>query len=424
MKFNYSDLPDASRIPRRPPEDAVYRTNAPSEFHDNPLYLALPGLRTMEEVIDVIEAGNPTLDQSVLTLSVLERKERVNRVRPVLFAVRQHAAMESLVMSTNRNAFSSRHWTARFMEKSIGAAWGANNGSRFEDDPVGAGAVFGGPGEGKTVSLKTILMSCPQVVHHHTFKGQRIGVIQVVWMYLSMPPKASPSGLLAWIMFVLDLVLGTNYLNELERDKGNHSLKTRLVASKLATHAVGVIYCDEFQNIQAGAATQRKELDNTLQELINLTQTRFVFVGTHESRSVLKSPALERRMIGEEGQLIWRPLPLGAEWNDFLERLWEWQVTKIPTPLTQELKVALHRLTGGVPDYAKKLFQAAQSRIIGNSKHPEEQLSLEVFQSTLEESFTDLHEKLETQFKIQRKVSEANARAAASAEKAAAGRAA
>ena len=79
----------------------------------------------------------------------------------------------------------------------------------------------------------------------------------------------------------------------------------------------------------------------------------------------------------------------------------------------------MHRLTGGVPDYTKKLFTAAQANIIGNSGFPDEQLTTEVLTRTMQESFTDLHVRLEAKYRRNMKQAERATAAAAAAAAAA-----
>jgi hypothetical protein len=245
---------------------------------------------------------------------------------------------------------------------------------------------------------------------HTEFRGRRLGIQQVVWLYLSMPPKASPYGLLSWIASTLDFILKTNYQADVERAR-NHTAQVRVIARALAIHAVGVIFCDEVQNIGVGSETERGVLENTLQELINYTHTRWVFIGTRDGLASVKSGALLRRMCGERGRINWKPLekispekshrnsPSGeydpqkplreGDWEEFVRRLWDWQVTVVPTPLDEKISDTILRLTGGVPDYAKRLFTAAQSLVIGKKQFPDEQLTPDILIEAMKNSFAE-----------------------------------
>ena len=408
MKHRKHIKPDFSRIPIRPRDRAIYRDNVPAHAMNNPLYRALPGPRAFADVEKIVEEGNPLFDPSINALSAMDRRERIDEVLGVFVAVRNHQNLEDLVMTTIRQAALAFPLTERFLEETVKpgqlAAAARQKSSRRS---VGAGAVYGTVGSGKTESLIQILMSCPQTIEHGEFNGRRLGFVQISWIYVSMPPKASAFGFLLWIAGVLDLLLESTYWSDVLHAR-NHTEATGIVASALALNAVGAVFCDELQNIEVGSKAERALLENTIQELVNATHTRFVFVGTNEARDAVNSEALHRRMTGERGQLTWTPLKFGEDWDKFINAIWAWQVTSVPTPLTPELSALLHRLTGGVPDYAKKLFTAMQAAVIGNEKQfPKEQMPKEGFVKMMRIRFPKIHKQLERRFAI------ANPRAAA-----------
>ena len=400
MKNRKHIKPDFSRVPIRPRDQAEYRDNVPANAMSNPLYRTLPGPRTFEDLKKIVEGGNPVFDPSIRDLPAIERRERIDEVLGVLVALPHHQNLDDLVMTTIRQAALAFPLTDRFLEDTVKpgqlAAIARQKCSRRS---VGAGAVFGAVGSGKTESLIQILMACPQTIEHGEFNGRRLGFVQISWIYVSMPPKASAFGFLLWIAGVLDLVLGTSYWSDVLHAR-NHTEATGIVASALALNAVGVVFCDELQNIKVGSSAERELLENTIQELINATHTRFVFVGTNEARDAVNSEALLRRMVGERGQLTWTPLKWGADWDTFIKAIWEWQATRVPTPLTPELSALLYRLTGGVPDYAKKLFTAMQAAVIGNEKQfPEEQMTPQAFVRMMRLRFPKIHRQNERRYK-------------------------
>lgn len=398
MKHNHHSKPDFSRIPIRDAEPAVYRDNVPASALNNPLYRALPGPRTPAELQAIVEAGNPILDPSMRSLSAMERRERIEEVNAVFVALPNHQDLEDLVMTSIRQAAMAFPLTDRHLEDSVKSAHlHATVRQKCFRRSVGAGALFGAVGSGKTESLVQILLACPQVIEHADFQGRHLGFVQISWLYVSMPPKASAFGFLLWIAGVLDLVLKTNYWSDVLHAR-NHTEATGIIASALTLNAVGVVFCDELQNIIVGSRTERALLENTIQELVNATHTRFVFVGTNESRDAILSEALLRRMAGERGQLTWTPLKRGPDWDDFINRIWEWQATKSATPLTPELSALLHRLTGGVPDYAKKLFTATQSVVIGNVAYRDEQMTAKLFLKVMRSRFPKIHKQNERRY--------------------------
>jgi hypothetical protein len=399
------DMPDFSRLPYRSPEEAIYRVDddsVPPRVADNPLYLALPRPRKPSEVRTVLEAENPPLDPEVRNHSPEVRRERIDDLDPAVCTLRRHIQLEEMVMSTIRNSFAYRPWHGLYIETAAQLATGigqpASAKSNHRGGAVGAGSLFGDVGLGKTLAMTSLLMACPQTILHVSFRGRRLGIQQVVWLYLSMPPKASAYGLLAWIASILDYSLKTSYRNDLDRSR-NHTAQVRIIARALAIHAVGVIFCDELQNIEVGSKSERMVFENTLQELINYTHTRWVFIGTKAARQTIQSSALQRRMCGERGQIIWEPMAPGPEWDEFFKWLLSRLVTRRPTPFDQRLSVAANGLTGGVPDNAKRLITAAESNIIGHSRFPEEQLTTEILEKTMKENFPNKYDCVRTRYK-------------------------
>lgn len=302
-------------------------------------------------------------------------------------------------MSTIRQAALAYPLTERFLDETVNPSnLAANARKKCSRRSVGAGAVFGAVGGGKTESLVQILMACPQTILHREFNGRKLGFTQISWIYISMPPKASAFGFLLAIAGVLDLILKTNYWSEVLNAR-NYAEAEAIVAAYLSLNAVGVVFCDELQNIKVGSRTEHDLLENTIQELVNVTHTRFVFVGTDESRNAVNSEALLRRMVGERGQLTWGPLKWGPDWDDFINMVWKWQATMVPTPLTPGLGALLHRLTGGVPDYAKKLLTTTQAIVIGDPKYSQEQMTDKLFVRVMRNRFPKIHSGLERRFR-------------------------
>src|SRR5579871_6621181 len=81
------DVPDFSRLPFRPAEDAEYRDpkDVPPHLADNPLYLALPGPRTMSQVQEIIKRGAPVFDPFVRQKTAAQRREWIDVVDPLAF---------------------------------------------------------------------------------------------------------------------------------------------------------------------------------------------------------------------------------------------------------------------------------------------------------------------------------------------------
>ena len=383
--------PPFERFPFRAPEEAVLRQNVPPRGRGNPAYEACEGPRNKEATDSLITKDNPDpLPEDVRDRPAEERKEFVDEALLPLFPLKRHLALEDLLNRSQRNSYVGRNpATDGFMEKSVREARSIGAVvSRSGSGPVGTGCLIGPPGLGKTESLKRLLRyGFPQVVNIREYKGRKVAIQMLLWMYLSCPHKASVKGLIEWIAAVLDYIFGTDVLRRVIRAK-NDSERQKLIAGELSLHVTGVLVIDEIQNINVGNADARKGFVTFLQELINTTRTRLILVGTTEVYDTINSDAMLRRMNGESGALHWGPLAFDDEWQQYLPELWKWQVTKTPTILTEDLSATMHRLTGGTPGYAVNLWTKAQSLLVGNSHQPDEKITKAVLQHTMNRYFS------------------------------------
>jgi hypothetical protein len=395
-------LPQFERFPFRTPEKAVYRKNVPPRVRGNPVYEALPGPRSPEEVWNLIKRDNPVYDPSVRDLSPTERRERIDDVLDAIFPMSRQADLEDMLLTTVRNAYVGRNPAeSMFMETNVAVASSfGSSPSSSGCGPVGAGCFIGETGIGKTETLKRLLRNgCPQVILHDTYQGRALAIQQLAWLYLSCPPKASISALICWIAAVIDYIFKTDVLVQVQRAR-NDSSRGRILARALSLHVTGIVVIDEIQNIRVGSPNERRTFENFLQELVNTTRTRFVFVGTPEVFETLDNAAMIRRLEGERGSIRWYPFSWEDEWDDYLRELWRWQVTKKETLLDDVLSKTMYDLTGGNPSYATRLWTKAQAEIIGHPAHPDERITTSLLKYTMENSFSATHLRVQERLRI------------------------
>jgi len=404
-------LPQFERFPFRTPEKAAYRINVPPRVRGNPAYEALPGPRCPDEVWDLIKRDNPVYDPSVRDMSPTERRERIDDVLDAIFPMSRQVDLEDMLLTTIRNAYVGRNPAeSMFMENNVATAshFGLSPSSSGSG-PVGAGCFIGDPGMGKTETAKRLLRNgCPQVILHDTYQGRALAIQQLAWLYLSCPPKASVSALICWVAAVIDYIFKTDVLVQVQRAK-NDSSRGRILARALSLHVTGVVVIDEIQNVRVGSPNERRTFENFLQELVNTTRTRFVFVGTPQVFETLDNVAMLRRLEGERGSIRWNPFAWGDEWDDYLRQLWKWQVTKKETLRNDELSKAMYDLTGGNPSYAARLWTKAQAAIVGHPSHPDEQITKALLEYTMAHSFSATHLRVQRLSRISQTKAEADA---------------
>lgn len=357
-KIQVPYVPSLERIPFLTPIKADYGSpDFPPTEARNPLYRALPREQKGSDIRTRYEKLNEGYDPEIRGKSDYIRRERITlEVTPCIFPVGRYRELHRHLITVMRGRYRGlKPMHAAFMDETVANQSGGG--------PVGTGALIGNVGLGKSEALKRELCSLPQVIGHTSFDGYPVGFNQLAWMYVPCPPKASADGLLRFIAVVLDRILKSDVLGDVRREK-NLSARTRIVANALSAALVGVVCIDEIQNGTIGTIHERDLFENTLQELINTTATRFMFIGTPNVDRI-RSEALKRRFEGESGMLTWRPFALDDEWLQFIRELWTRQYTAVETPLTDALIEETHHLTGGIPDCAIKLWVKTQLGLIG-----------------------------------------------------------
>lgn len=401
-------LPPFERFPFRAPEAAVYRPHVPAKGQGNPCYEALPAPVSEDDVWKAVTNDNPRFDPSVRRLPAPERKEYIDDVYRAIFPLGRHIGLEELLGTTIRNSYAGRNPAVEgYMADAVESAVISTSGT----GSVGSGSLFGPPGTGKSEGIKRILRwSYPQVIEHREYKRQMLGIQQLVWLYVSCPPKASVSALIEWLAAELHYIFKTNAHDQVLRAR-NDSLRARIIARHLALHVTGLVVVDELQNIKAGTPKECEIFSNFLQELINTTRTRFIFVGTPEAQASIVGEAMQRRMIGERGMLPWGPLHQKNEWPGYIEHLLSWQVTATPTKLTSDLSACMYDLTGGIPDRAVRLWTKTQAEIIGNRHHPDEQITTDVLEFIMATYFTAMQRSVQKERRRQHLLNQVAGRA-------------
>lgn len=390
--------PPFERFPfRLPAEEAVYRTDVPPRGRGNPAYESCPGPRNRPAVDALISTGNPeALPGDIRTRPAATRLEYIDESLELMVPLNRHLALEDMINRGLRNSYVGRNPAAPgYMEKAVSMADQiCASFSQTGAGQVGSGSLTGPAGSGKSQSMKRLLRwGFPQVTNLRCYDGQDLSIQVLGWLFVSCPQKASVSGLIEWIAAVLDYIFKTDALARVLRAK-NDSARQRIIARELSLHVTGILVIDEIQNMNVGTPEARRVFANFIQELVNTTRTRVMLVGTDEVFDAVTSDALLRRMTGEAGQLRWGRLDFDTEWPVYVRALTEWEVTRTPTVVDEELLATSYRLTGGLPGYAINLWTKAQSIMVGNSNYPNELITPKVLEYTMRRHFASVQELL------------------------------
>ena len=226
-------------------------------------------------------------------------------------------------------------------------------------------SLIGISGLGKTTLVKRWCAHIHEVIYHPD-----LHVYQVPYLHIEMPSDGSSvKGLAHGILQKLDqLIPGANYYDDYAI-KGRPGADTlmRSVARVMNLHFVGILICDEVQNL----ANSRKGQQTVMTELVsacNDLKVPILFIGTTKALKVLSLDFRQARRSCGHSVTPWERLPCAVvpgeinEWHEFVQVLWQNQWVKNPVELTDELLATMYRFSQGIIDVAITLFASAQAR--------------------------------------------------------------
>jgi hypothetical protein len=299
-----------------------------------------------------------------------------------------HLKLEGMVSRVIRDAYLSRN--------PINPAYSGNLAQRlkyFEDkrhecedlESTAAGFFIAGmSGVGKTTAIRRILYLYDQVIIHSEFKGQHCTHIQIVWLRLQCPRDGSLTSLCRAFFETIDDLLGTRYAKDYGNKARNLDELVLYMAIVAANHHLGILVIDEIQNLSSAKSGGAEQMLNFFVLLINIIGVPVVLIGTYKAIPILTSEFRQARRGSGQGDLIWDRMPLGKDWNFYLEALWEYQYVKNVSPLTSEISDALHDVSYGITDLANRIYMAAQWRAIETE---EEVISEDMIRSAYRDDF-------------------------------------
>lgn len=237
----------------------------------------------------------------------------------------------------------------------------------YDDNAASGFVVIGMSGVGKSTSLRRILGRYPQVILHNKYRERKFTRVQVVFVFLECPKDGSTKGLCLDFFKTIDFIMGyqTEYASTYGRESRTTNQLMNSMATVASTHQIGLIVVDEIQYLNVAKSGGEEEFLNFLVRLVNVIGVPVVLVGTCEAEQLFSSAFREARRGSGQGDLFWEPLKLeDDDWTIYSESLWEYQYVAKPSPLTQELREALHDVSFGVIDIANRIYLAAQVKAI------------------------------------------------------------
>lgn len=333
---------------------AVYDGNS-----GNPYLDAMPDMLSPEQ-FDQAVASSPPIPYDLAQMSPEERR----RLLPSLASLYVPMPYQYAIYDTLYRAITMTYHTADVVEstRAINAYYcGRETNYATQAD---SGSILGGPGCGKTATVRRCLSTMPQVIEHMEYQGQSLYCKQVLWLHVECPSDCSVKTLGFGIMAALDRAIGSKYL---QSTQGLRSVSASAIAVQtkilLTNHHVGLLVVDEIQNavLTARKTRQEKPLLRFLVELTNETMTSIYFVGTPVAEELFVSQEhLKRRTRG----IRLAPFRPDGAYLDFVRKIWLYQYTAQAAPLTTSITNKLYDCSGGIPAYVIKIFAESQAQAL------------------------------------------------------------
>jgi hypothetical protein len=238
-------------------------------------------------------------------------------------------------------------------------------------EPINTISLFGSPGMGKTQFWDHVMHKCfKQVV----LQNNRL---ELCYIIINCSAFNSIKALCQSIFREFDQALinyyhthGIEYTHPylLEFDKPTYTAEKMLpyIANIAHHHSLGVLVIDEINHLTDG----NKDFDHIVNFFKNLSRSiglPIVLSGTQDALDKLAVNLQAARRLCTT--IEWRFYSKKSKlWERFIESLWEFQITESASLLTDDIKSAYHKESGGIIDACLKIHVKCQMEAIELNK--------------------------------------------------------
>ena len=379
---------------------ANYSLQRIPQFKGNPLIEALPPAMSDEELLRALTLL-PDFHVEQREWPMHERMFMLKELQNFMVPFSRHIELARSIDSLIRSGYVGRaprtpahtHIYQNIHDNEIkGVSFSQSSRTHT---PQLSTSLIGLSGMGKTTLVKRWVAHLAEVIYHpetHTY--------QVPYLHIDMPSDGSSiKGLAHGILQKLDqLIPGADYYQEYAiRGRPGAETLMRSVARIMHRHCVGILICDEIQNLanaKKGGQTVMTELVSACNEL----QVPILFIGTNKASKVLSLDLRQARRSSGHSIRIWDRFPSCVEpgqvdeWREFVQILWKLQWVKNPVELTEQMLTSMYRYSQGIIDIAIKLFASTQARAMLDGS---EKISPELIADVYRKELTLLHRPIE-----------------------------
>lgn len=244
--------------------------------------------------------------------------------------------------------------------------------------------VAGHSGMGKsTLVTRALNYLGNQVVQHRSFRGQPFAETQIVWLRRNVPEHCTVKTLCSTFGEYTDRVLSQQlYAGAFAKRPGiNRDMYLSEVRKIIATHHVGALVLDEFQNLTLMGLGAKK----IIAFLVNLRDDLglpIIIVGTYKALKLLRSELAAARRLAEGGYYdIERPTCADDKnWQALCKATWEYQWIRNPLDYSEGIGGVLYEVSQGITGVMVTAMVAAQAAAIEDgSERVDEALIRKVF---------------------------------------------
>jgi hypothetical protein len=375
---------------------ACYSPQRIPQLQGNPLIEALPPAMTDEEIAESLLLM-PNFDPAQRAWPTHERFLMLSSLANFMVPFPRHhklaRALDSLMRAgyvgrAPRTAEHTQIFQSLYEKQKAGVSFRQSANTLSTQLST---SLIGLSGMGKTTTVTRWLAHVPPVIYHPD-----LHIYQVPYLHIEMPSDGSSiKGLALAILLKLDdLIPGASYYEDyaVKGRPGGDAL-IRSVARVMNMHLVGLLICDEVQNL----ANSFKGTDIVMTELVsacNEMKVPILFIGTNKAAKILSWDFRQARRSSGHSIEPWNrflehdDVGDANEWDDFLEVLWKYQWVCKPVALDAKLATTMYYYSQGVIDIAIKLFASAQASAIADGS---ETISVELIADVYARELKLLH---------------------------------
>lgn len=387
-------------------ETAKYQVSPVPHYRGNPLIEALPPIMGKKELYKRLTCQIP-YEPSIRGTDGAVRKECISELYHFFQPWGVHIDIAERIGRAIRNGYVNRNpctpaFNTELNELSNCVHTRDSSFQSFHSTNPGASgfSLVGTSGSGKTSIVNRVLEGLyPQKILHKEYKGQPFNHLQIVWMKITCPFDGSVKGLCVKFFEEFDNITGDSTFQRFAGSRVS-TIDTMLTQMALLAkrHSLGVLVIDEIQNINAAKSGGRAHILNFLADLMDTMGIPIIVIGIPAAIQALSGSFMTaRRAAGEQGTVKMGSLKYKtAEWQLFINAMWQYQWTQEETKLTDEMSQLINKLSRGIVALALHLYAwtqdlAVENGFYGGSEHITPEMFQQVAQS---EKFLLMREQL------------------------------